>query len=60
MKCPKCQGFVVRDQLFDPDGPFLHIAILRCLNCGSTIYLDDKKDEVPCSDPSRSAPSKAA
>ena len=41
MKCSRCQGLVVPDQLYDPDGPYLHIAILRCLNCGETKYLKD-------------------
>ena len=38
MECQRCQGLIVKDQLFDPDGPFLHIQILRCLNCGETVY----------------------
>lgn len=44
MKCSRCQGLVVQDRLYDPDGPYLHIAILRCLNCGETTYL--KKDKA--------------
>ncbi|MDA0739470.1 MAG: hypothetical protein O2999_08705 [Nitrospirae bacterium] len=43
MKCSRCQGLVVEDQLYDPDGPYLHIAILRCLNCGETTYIKDDK-----------------
>lgn len=45
MKCSRCQGLVVQDQLYDPDGPYLHIEILRCLNCGETTYLKEDKDE---------------
>ena len=45
MKCPRCQGLVVRDQLFDPEGPSLHIAILRCLNCGGTTYVAKNHQE---------------
>ena len=40
MKCQRCQGLAVRDEIFDPDGPYLHIAVLRCLNCGETVYVD--------------------
>jgi len=45
MKCSRCQGLVVQDQLYDPDGPYLHIAILRCLNCGETTYLKEDKGQ---------------
>lgn len=45
MKCSRCQGLVVEDQLYDPDGPYLHIAILRCLNCGETTYLKEEKGQ---------------
>lgn len=45
MKCSRCQGLVVPDQLYDPDGPYLHIAILRCLNCGETTYLKEDKNQ---------------
>ena len=38
MKCPRCEGFMVRDHFYDPDGPFLRIETLRCLNCGETVY----------------------
>ncbi len=43
MKCSKCQGLVVEDRLYDPDGPYLHIPILRCLNCGATTYLNQNQ-----------------
>ncbi len=38
MKCPRCGGLMVRDHFYDPDGPFLRIETLRCLNCGETVY----------------------
>ena len=38
MKCPRCEGLMVRDHFYDPDGPFLRIETLRCLNCGETVY----------------------
>ncbi len=38
MKCHRCTGLLVRDHFYDPDGPFLHIETLRCLNCGETVY----------------------
>ena len=46
MKCSRCQGLVVKDQLYDPDGPYLQIGILRCLNCGETTYIPKKKIEA--------------
>jgi len=46
MKCSRCQGLLVNDQLCDPDGPYLHIGILRCLNCGGTTYLPKNKEET--------------
>ena len=39
MKCPRCQGLMVQDQIYDIESPFLHIDILRCLNCGHTVDL---------------------
>jgi len=47
MKCKRCQGLMIKDQLFDPDGPFLHIEILRCLNCGGTVYPKANEQPVP-------------
>ncbi len=38
MKCPRCEGLMVRDHFYDPDGPFLRMETLRCLNCGETVY----------------------
>lgn len=43
MKCPRCQGLMVRDQIFDTEGPFVHIDVWRCLNCGKTTDLRKKK-----------------
>ena len=48
MKCSRCQGFIVEDQLYDPDGPYLHMRILRCLNCGGTTNLPKNKEEGEC------------
>lgn len=59
MKCSRCQGLVVPDQLYDPDGPYLHIAILRCLNCGETTYVP-KKDHSQTEQPAKRHGSKAA
>jgi len=60
MKCSRCQGLVVQDQIFDPDGPFLHIAILRCLNCGGTTYLNKHPAEDRHPEPSNRPSTKAA
>ena len=40
MKCQRCEGLMVKDEIFDPDGPYLHIGVLRCLNCGATLYIN--------------------
>ena len=37
MKCTRCQGLMVLDKIYDPDGQFLHIDVWRCLNCGETL-----------------------
>jgi hypothetical protein len=37
MKCQRCQGFLVRDSIYNLDGQFYHIEVLRCLNCGETV-----------------------
>jgi len=37
MKCHRCQGFLVRDSIYNLDGQFYRIEILRCLNCGETV-----------------------
>ena len=39
---------MVRDHFYDPDGPFLRIETLRCLNCGETVY--PKMARQPVSD----------
>ncbi len=37
MKCHRCQGFLVRDSIYNLDGQHYHIDVLRCLNCGETV-----------------------
>lgn len=37
MKCHRCQGFLVRDSIYNLDGQDYHIDVLRCLNCGETV-----------------------
>jgi len=37
VKCHRCQGFLVRDSIYNLDGQFYRIEILRCLNCGETV-----------------------
>ena len=46
MKCQRCQGLTVRDEIFDPDGPYLHIQVLRCINCGETVYVEEKSSPI--------------
>ena len=36
MKCPRCYGFMIQDQAYEVHGPFLHIDMWRCLNCGES------------------------
>jgi len=36
MKCPRCNGLMIQDQAYEVNGPFLHIDIWRCLNCGES------------------------
>lgn len=48
MKCTRCQGLMVLDKIYDPDGQFLHIDVWRCLNCGETLdptILKARKDK---------------
>ena len=40
MKCKRCQGLMVIDKIYDPDGQVFQIDIWRCLNCGETIDAD--------------------
>ena len=49
MKCLRCQGLLVRDHFYDTDGPFLHIEMLRCLNCGETVYpkMQEQQNQTP-------------
>lgn len=37
MKCQRCEGFLVRDSIYNLDGQYYHIEVLRCLNCGETV-----------------------
>ena len=37
MKCPRCQGFVIHDQIWSPTDDLGMLPILRCLNCGETL-----------------------
>ncbi|MDR4494210.1 MAG: hypothetical protein R3B74_07270 [Nitrospirales bacterium] len=37
MKCPRCQGFVIHDQIWSSTDNLRTLPILRCLNCGETI-----------------------
>ncbi len=36
MNCPRCQGLMVNDQLYNPDEALYVLSIWRCLNCGET------------------------
>lgn len=36
-KCPRCQGFLGRDSIFNLEGQFHRIEVLRCLNCGERV-----------------------
>lgn len=37
MKCQRCKGLLVRDSIYNLDGQFHHLEVLRCLNCGETV-----------------------
>jgi hypothetical protein len=37
MKCQRCEGLLVRDSIYNLDGQYYHIEVLRCLNCGETV-----------------------
>ncbi|WP_376753408.1 LIM domain-containing protein [Candidatus Nitrospira allomarina] len=37
MKCQRCKGLLVRDSIYNLDGQFYHLEVLRCLNCGETV-----------------------
>ena len=39
VKCERCEGFMVRDSIYNPEGQFLEIEVGRCLNCGHTVDL---------------------
>lgn len=37
VKCHRCEGLLVRDSIFNLEGQFHRLEVLRCLNCGETI-----------------------
>lgn len=37
MKCQRCEGLLVRDSIYNLEGQFHRIEVLRCLNCGETV-----------------------
>lgn len=39
VKCERCEGFMVRDSIYNLEGQFLEIEVARCLNCGNAIDL---------------------
>jgi len=36
-KCHRCEGLLVRDSIYNLEGQFHRIEVLRCLNCGETV-----------------------
>jgi len=38
-KCERCNGFLVRDSIYNVGGQFLEIEIARCVNCGHIVDL---------------------
>ena len=39
VKCERCEGFMVRDSIYNLEGQFLEIEVGRCLNCEHTVDL---------------------
>jgi hypothetical protein len=39
MKCTRCQGLMVYDNIYNLDGQYLKLEIGRCLNCGHIVDL---------------------
>ncbi len=37
MKCQRCERLLLRDSIYNLDGQFHHLEVLRCLNCGETV-----------------------
>ena len=37
MKCLRCEGLIVQDQVWDPDEAVGTLTVWRCLNCGETV-----------------------
>jgi transcription elongation factor Elf1 len=36
MNCPRCQGLLISDHLYNKDESLYVLSIWRCLNCGET------------------------
>jgi hypothetical protein len=36
MNCPRCQGLLISDYLYNKDEALYVLSIWRCLNCGET------------------------
>ena len=36
MNCPRCQGLLISDHLYNKDEALYVLSIWRCLNCGET------------------------
>ena len=39
VKCERCGGFMVRDNVYNIGGQFLKLEVGRCVNCGHTVDL---------------------
>lgn len=39
VKCPRCEGLMVKDSIYNVDGQFLEIEMARCVNCGNIVDL---------------------
>lgn len=37
MKCQKCKGLMVFDQVYDSDAELLTLSFWRCVNCGESV-----------------------
>jgi hypothetical protein len=42
MKCSRCQGLMVYDNIYNLEGQYLKLEIGRCLNCGHILDLTGK------------------
>jgi hypothetical protein len=36
MNCPRCEGLLMSDQVYNPNEALYVLSIWRCLNCGDT------------------------